>query len=357
MRTTNAIVWDGDELVLVDHLEVVDPGPGEVQITLATSGICHSDLNVVDGVQPLPPPIVLGHEGAGEVAAVGAGVDHLAVGDRVLVSSMTPCGRCASCHTGQISLCRRSFGDPKHPFVLDGRPVRSYASVASFAGVVTVRADQAIALPDSIPFEQACLVGCAVTTGYGSARNVARVDVGHRVAVFGIGGVGANVVQTARLQRAGEIVAIDRDPGKEAAARRFGATDFVVATDQREVVDRLRVDGGVDVAFECSGAPVAIETAIESLGPGGTAVLVGIPRAGTRSSFDVGRLFGGRRIVGAFNGAIRPHADIPAILRLAERGELDLAGLVSATAPIADYREAIAEVRSGTGVRTVLRHG
>lgn len=319
MTSTRAAVWDGENLELTDDLIVRDPAHDEVQVALAASGICHSDLNVIDGIQPLPPPVVLGHEGAGTVVAVGSSVDHHHIGDRVLIASMTPCGRCRACAQGHTSRCRATFGRPRQSATLGGVPVRTYASVGSFAGL----ADQVITVPGTIPLDEACLVGCAVTTAYGSVRHLGEVDI---------------------------------DPRKQEIAERFGATDVIIESDGAAVVDRLRSTGGVDVAIECSGAPAAIEAAIAALAPGGTAVLVGIPPPGARPALDVVHLLDGRRIVGGFNGAVQPHADIPAILSLVATGQLDLAGLVTDRRPLGEIDAAIESARSGSVVRAVVLH-
>lgn len=350
------IVWSGETLVVTDALEVRDPGPGEVSVRIEASGICHSDLNVMDGVSPVPHPVVLGHEGCGIVERHGPGVDAPPIGTRVVINAMTPCRRCAKCDQGLLSQCAQAFTGGGRPFSMNGESVRSYASVSSFAERVTVRADQLVAVPDGIRPEVAAVVGCAVTTAFGSVRNVAGVDAGDRVAVFGVGGIGVNVVQTCRVQRAARIVSVDIDEKKAEGSRRFGATDVVLVRPDRDVAADIRAltDGGVDYAFECSGAIPAIEAAIASLRPGGTCVLIGMPARGERASFDVVDMFSSRSIVGAFNGATRAHHDIPLIFELYRQGALDLDSVVTATFPMASVHDALNEMRTGAQVRTVL---
>lgn len=352
------VVWTGSELVVTDRLKVRDPGPGEALVRVEASGICHSDVNVIDGVSPVPPPVVLGHEACGVVERLGPGVDGPAPGTRVVVNAMTPCRRCAACDTGRLSECARAFAGSGRPFTLDGEPVRSYAAVSSFAELITVRADQLVAVPEGIAPEVAAVVGCAVTTAFGSVRNVGRVDAGDRVAVFGIGGIGVNVVQTCRLQHAAQILAIDISEAKTEVGRRFGATHTLVVAPDHDLVGQVRdvTGGGVDVSFECSGSIAAIEAAIAALRPGGTCVLIGIPPRGARASFDVSHLFSSRRIVGAYNGAVRAHHDIPLIFELARQGALDLDHVVTRTLPIERVHDALAEMRSGAHVRVVLQH-
>jgi S-(hydroxymethyl)glutathione dehydrogenase/alcohol dehydrogenase len=328
-----------------------------VLVRIEASGICHSDVNVMEGASPVPPPVVLGHEGCGIVERHGAGVDSPPLGTRVVINAMTPCRRCAQCDRGLLSQCSQAFAGSGRPFRLDGVSVRSYAAVSSFAEYVTVRADQLVEVPDGIRPEVAAVVGCAVTTAFGSVRNVAGVEAGDRVAVFGVGGIGVNVVQTCAVQRAAQIVAVDINAAKADVARRFGATDVVLVDPGRDVADDLRAvtDGGVDFAFECSGSVAAIEAAIAALRPGGTCVLIGMPPRGMRASFDVTHMFSSRRIVGAFNGATRAHHDIPLIFELHRQGALDLDAVVTATYPMADVETALQAMRDGTHVRTVLQ--
>jgi S-(hydroxymethyl)glutathione dehydrogenase/alcohol dehydrogenase len=339
-----AVVFDGSDLVVVDDLSVPEPGPGQVTVRVLASGICHSDLNVVDGTVPVPPPVVLGHEGAGVVDRLGDGVTGWSVGDPVLLGGLTACGTCRNCRAGHPTACPDAFGRGGTPFSWRGQPTRSYANVSSFSTMVTVGAGQLTAT-DGIAPTSACVIGCAVSTGYSVARNAAGIQPGDRVAVLGVGGIGANVLQTARLLGAASITAVDVDPGKESAARHFGATDFALAG---------TVDGSFDVVVECSGAPAAIEAAIALTGPGGTTALVGLPPVGYRASFDVGTLMRGRRIVGSLAGDIVPERDTPAIVAHVRAGELDIDGLVSRVWPLEEIHDAIAAMRAGDVVRAVL---
>lgn len=337
-----AVVYDGSSLVVVDDLAVPEPGPGEVTVRVLASGICHSDLNVVDGVTPVPAPVVLGHEGAGVVEGVGPGVEAWAPGDEVLVGALTPCGACRPCRIGHPTACADAFGRGATPFRWRGEAVRSYANVSSFASLVTVRASQLFSTA-GLPATSTCVLGCAVTTGYGVARNAAGIGPGDRVAVLGMGGVGVNVVQTAKLLGAAEVVAVDVAPGKEAVARRFGADRFLTAP-----------EGEYDMVVECSGAPAAIDAALALTAPGGTTALVGIPPGGHLASFDVGRLLRGRRIVGSLGGDIFPERDVPEIIEHVRAGRLDLEGVASRVWPLDEVHAAVAAMRAGEVVRSVL---
>jgi S-(hydroxymethyl)glutathione dehydrogenase / alcohol dehydrogenase len=351
-------VWDGTALVVTDDLEVRDPGPGEALVRLLASGICHSDINVIDGVSPVPVPVVPGHEGAGIVTAVGEGVKNVATGDTVVIGTMTPCRACSACRRGRFSDCAAAFGRGEERFSWRGRPVRSYANVSSFAEQTTVRSTQLIPAA-GIPFPAAALIGCAVSTGYGVVRNVAQVRSGDTVVVIGTGGIGVNALQTARLAGAERVIAVDTNPAKATIAKRFGAHSFVLtrlADDAGASLAKVldAAGGPVDAAVECSGSPTGIELAIRMTAPGGTTALVGIPRRGTEASFDVGALMRGRRIVGSLNGAIDPDHDLLAIVDLVRRGELDLAGQVTAAWPLTGITDALDAVRQGTVVRAVI---
>jgi len=355
-----AAVWDGSRITVVDDLMVREPARGEVRVDVLASGICHSDLDVIDGTSPREAPIVLGHEAAGVIGAIGDDVEGLAVGDAVIVGSVAPCRTCRACRDHRFTDCRTAFGAGKTPFEWNGRAVAQYANISSFSSRITVRAAQVVPAAGLAP-AQAALIGCAVSTGYGVVRNVAKVRAGDRVAVFGIGGIGVNVLQTCRLQHASRVVALDTDPRREDLAYHFGATDFVAVP---RGADRAATTAlvhaieprGVDAAIECSGAPSAIEAAIESLDHGGVAALVGMPPQGMRLSFDVGALFRGRRIVGSLNGAQDPDRDLADIVTLAREGALDLAAQVTQVWPLDKIDDAIAAVRRGDVVRAVLDH-
>jgi S-(hydroxymethyl)glutathione dehydrogenase/alcohol dehydrogenase len=350
MIRTRGAVWDGADLVVSDELEVREPGPGEVMVKVLASGICHSDLNVIDGQSPVPMPVVLGHEAAGIVDRVGEGVDSIGCGDAVVVGSTLPCGTCRFCAAGRSSECRDAFA-----------PGRAFANTGSWAACTTVRESQLVPAP-GIRAESAALIGCAVSTGYGVVRNVAGVAPGDSVVVFGVGGIGVNAIQTARLSGAARILAVDINPSKADVAVRFGAHDTLIAGPSESgdaLAELVRTHMGipVDVAVECSGAPSAIAAAIGCTAWGGTTALVGIPPAGTRTSFVVDDLLRNRRIVGSLNGSVDLHRDFAAIVAHVHQGDLDLDGQVTQVWPLDDIEEAIAAVRAGSVVRAVLTHG
>ncbi|MFI9822872.1 alcohol dehydrogenase catalytic domain-containing protein [Streptomyces sp. NPDC052013] len=344
------VLFDGRTVEVVDGLEVRDPGPGEVRVAVAAAGVCHSDLSVVDGTIPFPVPVVLGHEGAGVVEAVGEGVGHVAPGDHVALSTLANCGMCADCGRGRPTMCRRAIGRPGRPFGHRGAPVHQFAATSAFAERTVVKAVQAVRVPDDVPLTSAALIGCAVVTGVGAVLNRARVERGDSVVVIGAGGVGLNVLQGARLAGALRIVAVDAEPAKEETARRFGATHFLTSTEGvRDVLPT-----GADHAFECVGRVELIRQAVGLLDRGGQAVLLGVPPAGAEASFVAGSMYLDKSVLGCRYGSSRPQRDIPLYTELYRQGLLLLDELVTRTYPVEDFDKARADAEAGRVARAVL---
>ncbi|KOV99247.1 molecular chaperone GroES [Streptomyces sp. NRRL B-1140] len=344
------VLFDGKQVRVVTDLHVREPGPGEVRVAISAAGLCHSDLSVVDGTIPFPVPVVLGHEGAGVVEAVGAGVTHVAAGDHVALSTLANCGACADCDRGRPTMCRRAIGRPGRPFRQGGTPVHQFASNSAFAERTVVKAVQAVRIPDDIPPASAALIGCGVLTGVGAVLNRARVDHGDSVLVIGTGGIGLNVLQGARIAGAGRIVAVDADPGKEEAARRFGATDFLASAEG--VRDLLPT--GVDHAFECVGRVELIRQAIDALDRHGQAILLGVPPATAEASFRVSSMYLDKSILGCRYGSSRPQRDIALYAEMYRQGRLLLDELVTRTYPVEDFDKAAADAEAGRVARAVL---
>ena len=250
------------------ELEVGEPGPGEVRVRVLASGVCHSDLHAIEHGFAARYPLLLGHEGAGEIETVGEGVDEARVGERVVLGWRTPCGECGPCLRGEPRRCERARRAGRR-IALGGEKVNQFLVTGTFGTRTVVHADQAVAVPAELPPEQACLIGCAVATGVGSVLNTARVWPGARVAVIGCGGVGLSVVQGARIAEAAEILAVDLDERKLEQARGFGAT--AVAQE---------LEGEFDFVFDVVAVPATFGSAIEALAHNGTAVMVGVPAAG-----------------------------------------------------------------------------
>lgn len=344
------VIFDGERVGVVDDLEVRDPGPGEVGVAISAAGLCHSDLSVVDGTIPFPVPVVLGHEGAGIVEAVGEGVTHVRPGDHVALSTLANCGACADCDRGRPTMCRKAIGRPGRPFARGGRSLYQFACNSAFAERTVVKAVQAVRVPQDIPLPSAALIGCGVVTGVGAVLNRARVDRGDSVVVIGTGGVGLNVLQGARIAGALRIVAVDANPDKEAVARRFGATHFLTSTDG--VRDILPT--GADHAFECVGRVELIRQAVDLLDRRGQAVLLGVPPATAEASFLVSSMYLDKSILGCRYGSSRPQRDIALYADLYREGRLLLDELVTATYPVEDFEKAAQDAREGRVARAVL---
>jgi Zn-dependent alcohol dehydrogenase len=328
--------------VELEPIEVDAPGPGEVLVRIEATGVCHSDLHAIeeDGWGH-PLPVLLGHEGAGTVEAVGEGVTAAAPGDRVVIGWKTACGACASCVRGEPRRCRRPPVAAGRLHRADGTDLTPFLRTGTFATCTVVPEAAVVRLPDELPAEQACLIGCGVATGVMSAIETAKVWEGARVAVIGCGAVGLSVVQGARIAGAKTIRAIDVDERKLDAARRFGATDVG--------------EGPVEFAFDVVGRGSTFALGLSLLVSGGTLVLVGIPPAGETATLELPRLFDKRtRILVSHGGDHLPQEDFPRLARWALDGRLDLAGLVTRTAPLDAWSEALDAMRGGDVIRTVL---
>jgi S-(hydroxymethyl)glutathione dehydrogenase/alcohol dehydrogenase len=349
-------IFEGGELRLVDGLEVRDPEPHEVKVRVVNAGLCHSDVSVIDGTIPFPTPVVLGHEGAGVVEAVGAAVRKVKVGDHVVLTTLGNCGQCAACDRGQPTHCRDTFGKLPRPFTLEGAPVFQFANTGVFTEHTVVNETQAVVIDDGVPLSTACLIGCAVVTGTGAVLNRAKVQPGETCLVIGAGGIGQSVIQAARIAAAGRVIVADANPAKEDVARRFGATDFIDASTTDDLVAAVKAlePDGVAYAFECVGHPALIRQAIDVLDWGGTCVLLGVPKLGTEASFVVNSLYNDKSILGCRYGATRPHHDIPLLVRLYQDGRLQLDEMVSRIYPLEDLPVALDDLRAGTLNRGVL---
>lgn len=349
------IVWTG-ELEVRDDVEVRDVRPDEVRVRVHAAGLCHSDVSVVDGTIPFPTPVVLGHEGAGVVEAVGDAVTSVSPGDHVVLTTMGFCGRCSACARGLPSRCKAGRGRLRAPFTVGGDKAFQFADAGVFAESTVVRESQAVAIDPEVPLRSACLIGCAVVTGVGAVLNRARPAHGQSAAVIGVGGIGLNVLQGLRLSDALPIIAIDANPAKEEAARAFGATHFIAAGPDVDTVAAVReiCPDGVDHAFECVGHPDLVRTAVDLLDWGGQCVLLGVPRLGTEASFVVQTLYNDKAILGCRYGTTRPHHDIPLYVDLYKAGRLMLDELVSATHPLDGVQDALAAMHDGKVNRAVL---
>lgn len=350
-----AIVWTG-ELEVRSDVEVRDLRPNEVRVRIHAAGLCHSDVSVVNGTIPFPTPAVMGHEGAGVVEAVGDAVRKVEVGDHVVLTTLGNCGACDACDRGQPTHCRDTAGRLSAPFIVGGKKAFQFANAGVFAETTVVKDTQAVVIDRDVPLASASLIGCAVLTGVGAVLNRARPKPGDSAVVIGIGGIGLNVLQGLALSNCGPIIAIDANPAKEAAARQFGATHFIAATEGVDTSEAVReiCPTGVDQAFECVGHPGLIRQAVDLLDWGGNCVLLGVPKLGTEASFVVNTLYNDKSILGCRYGSARPHHDIPLFVELYKAGKLKLDELVSATFAPEQIQEALDAMHGGGLNRAVL---
>jgi S-(hydroxymethyl)glutathione dehydrogenase / alcohol dehydrogenase len=364
MRIRAAVLHEPGRVV-VEEVELDGPKPGEVLVKVAAAGVCHSDVRLVDGdLGDGRWPMVLGHEGAGVVEAVGEGVTHVAVGDPVGFSFVPSCRRCPACLAGRFNLCIPAGENGARGMLMDGTSrlrlpdgtvLQHGLMTACFAERTVVDSHGAVPLPPGLPLWQAALLGCGVMTGFGAVRNVARVRTGESVAVIGCGGVGLQVVAAAALAAAWPLVAIDRDAAKLELARRRGATHLVDSSivDPVEAVLELN-GGGVDHAFEVVGRPETMRLAWQLLRPAATAVVVGLAPAGVEVSLPAIEFLSDKGIRGSYYGSGDPAAELPALAELAVTGELDLSGVVTNISDLDGVNEALERLRQGVGARSIL---
>lgn len=347
------VVYDGTDYQVVDDLDVREPGAGEALVRIESAGLCHSDLSVITGTIPFPTPVVLGHEGAGVVEAVGPTVTNVKEGDHVVLTTLGNCGACRFCESGRPTMCRSTFGGRPQPFTWQGAPAYSFANASVFSERTVVKANQCVPIPADVPLAAAALVGCGVLTGVGAVLQRAKVEPGASVMVIGVGGIGLNVIQGAVVAGATSIIAVDTNTRKEQIAREFGATDFVA--DVAAVKDLA--PGGVDYAFECVGHTGLIRAAIDSLTWGGTCVMLGVPPATAEASFNVASMYLDKSILGCRYGSSQPQRDVPVYIDLYRRGRLKLDELVTRTYPLADIKAAVHDMEAGDLARGVLTVG
>jgi NDMA-dependent alcohol dehydrogenase len=349
---------------VVEEISFDSPKRGEVMIKLAACGVCHSDLSAINGTIALPPPLVLGHEGAGEIIEVGEGVTSLAVGDHVVPSFIYMCGACRFCVGGRPVLCvdqgnalltPREGTSRLHD--AGGKPLNTFSGCGVMAEYATLSVENIVKIDSKIPLAQAALVGCAVTTGVGAVFNTARVEPGAIVAVFGCGGVGLNVIQGAAIAGAEKIVAIDTVESKFAFAKTFGATDTLLLKAGEDPVKALKkmTGGGPDYAFECVGNGELAATAYRAVRRGGKAVVVGVARASESTTLKPMTLvFEEKTLMGSYFGSSVPRIDFPRMLQLYMAGKLKLDELITRRYSIDEAPQAFADMEAGRNARGVI---
>ena len=365
MKSKAAVLFEINKPFEICEVDVEDPQAGEVRIEMAAGGVCHSDLHVMTGHMNAPIPAILGHEGAGIVADVGAGVTTVKPGDHVIPIWRLSCGECEWCTGGRPALCNAGteirwsgrLQDGTSRFSYKGQEIKHFAGVSSFSNYTVVPQGSVLKIPDDILLERAALLGCGVITGVGAAVNGAGVKPGRTVAVFGTGGVGINVVQGAALAGAEKVIAVDLFESRLARAEEFGATHVINAKDG-DPVEQIRdlTDGrGVDYAFEVVGLAETMRQAFDSLAKRGVAMVVGItPNTAEVTIPSLPLAYEERVLTGSLYGSAAPKVEIPRLIDLYRAGTLKLDELLTCTYPLEEINEAYDALQKGETLRSVV---
>ncbi|MFZ1886551.1 MAG: S-(hydroxymethyl)glutathione dehydrogenase/class III alcohol dehydrogenase [Candidatus Binataceae bacterium] len=367
MKVKAAVASRAGAPLEITEVDLEGPKPGEVLIEIKATGVCHTDAFTLSGKDPEGLfPSILGHEGAGVVVEIGAGVATLVPGDHVIPLYIPECRNCEACLSGKTNLCvaiRETQGkgfmpDGTSRFSRSGKMIHHYMGTSTFANYTVVPEIALAKVRADAPFDKICYIGCGVTTGIGAVINTAKVAPGDRVAVFGIGGIGLNVIQGARLAGARMIVAIDLNPAREAIARKFGATDFVNPSEVKdELVPHLinLTRGGADYAFECVGNVKLMRQALECCHRGwGTCVIIGVAGAGEEISTRPFQLVTGRTWKGTAFGGARGRRDVPKIVDWYMEGRINIDDLITHTMPLGRINDAFDLMHAGKSIRSVV---
>jgi alcohol dehydrogenase len=365
--TDNPTPYAASRPLRVERLTLLPPGPGEVLVQVASAGLCHSDLSVVDGVRPRPVPMVLGHEAAGVVAEMGPGVTGVSVGDHVVFSFVPVCGGCVPCQSGRPALCERGAVANGAGTLLsgrrvfqraDGEPVNQHLGVSAFAEYTVCAQESLVRIPASVPLPRACLFGCALLTGVGAVLNTAAAAPGSSALIVGLGGVGLAAVMGARLAGCHPIIAVDLDAAKLTLAGEVGASHRLPAGDDVLTAVRELTGGGVDYAFEAAGHPDALTTAYAATRRGGTTVGIGLPHPEARMSLPALSLVAEeRRLLGSYMGSSVPRRDVPRYVELYQAGLLPVDALAGSVFTLDGINTALDRLASGAMARQVLLPG
>jgi S-(hydroxymethyl)glutathione dehydrogenase/alcohol dehydrogenase len=369
VKVKAAVAHEAGEALRIETVDLEGPRSGEVMVEIKATGVCHTDAFTLSGADPEGLfPAILGHEGAGVVVEVGPGVASVKRGDHVIPLYIPECRQCPACLSGKTNLCtairetqgRGVMPDGTSRFSLNGKMLHHYMGTSTFANY-TVLPEIAIAkVREDAPFEKICYVGCGVTTGVGAAINTAKVQVGDRVAVFGLGGIGLNVTQGARLAGASMIVGIDVNPKRKQMAEKFGMTHFV---NPKEVQDELvpylvnLTGGGADFAFECVGNVKLMRQALECCQRGwGTCVIIGVAGAGEEISTRPFQLVTGRTWKGTAFGGAKSRRDVPKIVDWYMQGKINIDDLITHVMPLERLSEAFDLMHKGESIRSVIKY-
>jgi S-(hydroxymethyl)glutathione dehydrogenase / alcohol dehydrogenase len=366
MKTKAAVAWKAGAPLTIETVDLQGPRDGEVLVEIKATGICHTDQFTLSGADPEGLfPAILGHEGAGVVLEVGAGVPWLKPGDHVIPLYTPECRQCKFCLSRKTNLCqsiRATQGKGLMPdgtsrFSIDGQPILHYMGTSTFANHIVVPGIALAKIREDAPFDTVCYVGCGVTTGVGAVLFTAKVEAGANVVVFGLGGIGLNVIQGAKMVGADKIIGVDLNPKREAMARQFGMTHFINPKDVPNVVDHIvqLTDGGADYSFECIGNTQVMRQALECTHKGwGRSIIIGVAPAGAEISTRPFQLVTGRKWEGSAFGGARGRTDVPRIVDWVMDGKLHIDALITHRLKLEDINEGFALMERGESIRSVV---
>jgi S-(hydroxymethyl)glutathione dehydrogenase/alcohol dehydrogenase len=366
MKTRAAVAWKAGAPLTIEDVELDGPKAGEVLIEVKATGICHTDYYTLSGADPEGLfPAILGHEGAGVVLEAGAGVGTLKPGDHVIPLYTPECRQCKFCLSRKTNLCqaiRATQGKGLMPdgtgrFKVGGRFVHHYMGTSTFSNHIVVPEIAVAKIREDAPFDKVCYIGCGVTTGVGAVIFTAKVEAGANVVVFGLGGIGLNVIQGAKMVGAGKIIGVDLNPEREALARKFGMTHFINPKDVENVVDHIvaLTDGGADYSFECIGNVKVMRQALECCHKGwGQSIIIGVAEAGAEISTRPFQLVTGRQWKGTAFGGARGRTDVPKIVDWYMEGRLNIDDLITHTLPLEKINDGFDLMHRGESIRSVV---
>jgi S-(hydroxymethyl)glutathione dehydrogenase/alcohol dehydrogenase len=366
MKTRAAVAWQANAPLTIETVDLQGPQPGEVLVEVKATGICHTDWYTLSGADAEGVfPSILGHEGAGIVMEVGAGVTTLQAGDHVIPLYTPECRQCKSCLSRKTNLCTAIRGtqgkglmpDGSSRFSIDGKPVFHYMGTSTFANHIVVPEIALAKIRDDAPFDTVCTIGCGVTTGVGAVLFTAKVEAGANVVVFGLGGIGLNVIQGARMVGADKIIGVDINPAREAMARSFGMTHFVDPKEHENLVDHLvqLTGGGADYSFECIGNTTTMRQALECCHRGwGKSVIIGVAESGKEISTRPFQLVTGRVWLGSAFGGARGRTDVPRIVDWYMEGKIRIDELVTHRLALEEINEGFELMKRGESIRSVV---
>ena len=366
ITTRAAVAFAAGQPLSIETVDLAAPAAGEVLVEIKATGICHTDAYTLSGADPEGIfPAILGHEGAGIVREVGAGVTTLKPGDHVIPLYTPECRQCKFCLSGKTNLCgaiRETQGQGLMPdgssrFSLNGEPLYHYMGTSTFANFTVVPEIALAKIREDAPFDKVCYIGCGVTTGLGAVMNTAKVEAGATVAVFGLGGIGLNVVQGARLAGAERIIGIDLNPQRQLLAEQFGMTDFINPTDVANVVEAITdlTDGGVDYSFECIGNTDVMRQALECCHKGwGESIIIGVAAAGQEIATRPFQLVTGRVWRGTAFGGAKGRTDVPQIVDWYMDGKINIDDLITHTLGLDEINAGFDVMHAGESIRSVV---